>query len=531
MDLPQAFLQQMKELLGEEYPAFAKSYEEERLYGLRVNTSKISPEEFLKIAPFHLQRIPWIENGFYYSGTERPARDPYYYAGLYYLQEPSAMTPANVLPVEPGQRVLDLCAAPGGKSTELAVKLKGSGVLFSNDISNSRAKALLKNLELFGITNAVILSETPERIADRFPQYFDRILIDAPCSGEGMFRKDPAVIRSWLEHGNAFFVKLQKEITAQAVRMLAPGGMLLYSTCTFSPLEDEQIASWILSLDPELSIVRPEWYEGFDHGRPEWGDGNAQLKNCVRIWPHRMKGEGHFLALFRKAGSELDFTEERRTGFCPEDHRISSRPESTEKRRTDFRPEDHRVSSCPESQNMQSSREKSPVQAAGTRPVLSGNEKGRSSGIRREMSSGSGKNPSDRLPEEFRTFWESLNVPWDPSRIVLREDRIQLEPCGTEALSGLRVLRSGLLLGECRKMRFEPGQALAMALSPGQFENCVCFDHADPRVIRYLKGETIEADRDLKGLQLVCADGYPLGFAKASGTTLKNRYLAGWRWM
>ncbi|MGN0988524.1 MAG: SAM-dependent methyltransferase, partial [Otoolea sp.] len=184
----------MKILLGEEYEAYLDSFAEEPVYGLRVNTLKVTVEEFLRKAAdagWELQPVPWVSNGFYYPKEKRPARHPWYYSGLYYLQEPSAMTPASRLPIEPGDKVLDLCAAPGGKSTELAARLSGTGLLFSNDISNSRAKALLKNLELFGSGNICVSSEPPEKLAKAFPAFFDKILVDAPCSGEGMFRRDP----------------------------------------------------------------------------------------------------------------------------------------------------------------------------------------------------------------------------------------------------------------------------------------------------------------------------------------------------
>ena len=160
IQLPERFEEKMQCLLGSEFEEYIRCYEEPRYYGLRVNTRKISVEDFLKIAPFPLTPIPWIENGFYYDGEQvAPAKHPYYFAGLYYLQEPSAMTPANRLPVSPGERVLDVCAAPGGKATELGAKLMGEGVLVANDISSSRAKGLLKNLEVFGIGNMLVLSE------------------------------------------------------------------------------------------------------------------------------------------------------------------------------------------------------------------------------------------------------------------------------------------------------------------------------------------------------------------------------------
>ena len=182
MYLPEKFERKMQDILGDEYQEYVDCYEAPRYYGLRVNTKKISVEDFVRICPFEIRPIPWIENGFYYDGAQiSPAKHPYYAAGLYYLQEPSAMTPANRLPVEPGDRVLDVCAAPGGKATELGAKLQGQGVLVANDISSSRAKGLLKNIEMFGIGNVLVLSEEPGRLVEYFRGYFDKILIDAPC--------------------------------------------------------------------------------------------------------------------------------------------------------------------------------------------------------------------------------------------------------------------------------------------------------------------------------------------------------------
>ena len=215
------------------------------------------------------------------------------------------MTPANVLPVTPGDRVLDLCAAPGGKTTELGAKLGGQGVLVTNDISATRAKALVKNVGVFGIRNALVVSEEPQKLAQVFPGYFDKILIDAPCSGEGMFRREPVIMKNWEQYGTGYYADLQRQIVKEALKMLRPGGMLLYSTCTFSPEEDEGTVSYMLGLDPGLHVMPvTSWYDGFDHGHPEWVNGPEELKNCVRIWPHRMGGEGHFLALLVKDGAE-----------------------------------------------------------------------------------------------------------------------------------------------------------------------------------------------------------------------------------
>lgn len=211
------------------------------------------------------------------------------------------MTPANVLPVCENDRVLDLCAAPGGKSTELGAKLNGTGLLVSNDISASRAKALLKNIELFGIGNALVISEAPHKLKERFFEYFDKILIDAPCSGEGMFRKSASMITAWTDDKNESFAKLQREITGYAVDMLKPGGKLVYSTCTFSPMENEQTIEYMLSLDERLSLCEIDRREEFDEGHPEWGTtNNTDLKKCVRLWPHKLEGEGHFVCLVKK---------------------------------------------------------------------------------------------------------------------------------------------------------------------------------------------------------------------------------------
>ena len=237
----------------------------------------------MKICPFPINRVPWISNGYYYHDVQA-AKTPYYHAGLFYIQEPSAMISASLLPIEPGDKVLDLCAAPGGKSTELGAKLQGKGLLVSNDISNSRAKALLKTIGLFGIKNSLILSESPEKLEEYFPDYFDKILVDAPCSGEGMFRKTPAMVRDWQEKGVHHYYEIQKKIISSAAKMLKPGGYMLYSTCTFSPEENEGVISYLLDEFLEFSLVDaiPDdetsaklkiSYDGFEFGRPDWVNG------------------------------------------------------------------------------------------------------------------------------------------------------------------------------------------------------------------------------------------------------------------
>lgn len=457
MNLPDTYLATMKEMLKEDFDAYLESFNEKRLYGLRVNNLKISTEDFLKISPFKLKPIPWIENGFYYEEEDKPAKHPYYFAGLYYIQEPSAMTPANVLPVTPGDVVFDMCAAPGGKSTELAAKLSGEGLLVTNDISNSRTKALLKNVEVSGVANMCVLNEDPAKISDKFCEFFDKVLIDAPCSGEGMFRKDNKLIRAWEQSGPEVYAAIQKSIILHGADMLKPGGMMLYSTCTFSIKEDEESIRYLLKERPDMHLVDIKSYEGFAKGfelTPE--DTLNKMDKCVRIFPHKMKGEGHFVALLQKDNKD-DVSHSRYI--------------------------------------------KSPINA--------------------------------KIPEELKDFLSNVTMDIDPKYINIRDSRVYAVSKYMTEEKGLRIIRNGLLLGELKKNRFEPSQALAMALKKEQYNNCIDLKLSDERVIKYLKGETIDVEdyKDSKGWALVCVDGYPLGWGKSNGSQLKNKYLAGWRWM
>ena len=302
--LPEKFTLRMKELLGDEYEDFLNSYDEKSYAGLRMNTLKIMADEYLSMTHQNLSEISWCPTGFYYDGSREYSKNPLYHAGLYYIQEPSAMFPAQALPVEEGDFILDMCAAPGGKSTALAAKLKGTGLLVSNDISASRAKALLKNIEASGVRNSIVLTEDPKNLAGPFEGYFDKILIDAPCSGEGMFRKEPSMMRAWEKNGPDFFSKLQREIVDSGIRMLKAGGMMVYSTCTFSVEENEGTLKYILDNYPDMSVVPiGQEGEGLMPACPEWVEGPEEIRYARRLWPHHLKGEGHFTALLKK-GSE-----------------------------------------------------------------------------------------------------------------------------------------------------------------------------------------------------------------------------------
>ncbi|MBE6022258.1 MAG: NOL1/NOP2/sun family putative RNA methylase [Cellulosilyticum sp.] len=310
MKLPVAFEEKMKRLLNEEYEAYLASYDLPKYQGLRVNTLKLGLDEWDKINPFtSLKTVPWCKEGFYYDAHEKPAKHPYYFAGLYYIQEPSAMSPGAYLPIEPGDRILDMCAAPGGKSTQLAARMQQEGILVSNDISASRVKALLKNLENFGNRTSIVTSENSERLASKWPGYFDKILIDAPCSGEGMFRKNETAIKSWDTHGIEHCAHLQRIILEDAVTLLKPDGMILYSTCTFSPEENEGMIDEFLKKHPDFKVVPLEPVGGIQHGRPEFMDSNPELRGALRLWPHHLEGEGHFVCLLQRTGGEA--------GKCP----------------------------------------------------------------------------------------------------------------------------------------------------------------------------------------------------------------------
>jgi NOL1/NOP2/sun family putative RNA methylase len=237
--LPQLFLDRMKQMLEEEYPAFLNSYEDARYQALRINPSKTDTDRFTEETSFHLQPVPWEANGFYYEKEDQPGKHPYHEAGVYYIQEPSAMAPAAYLDAQPGEKVLDLCAAPGGKSTQIAAAMQGKGLLVSNEIHPARAKILSENIERMGIRNAMVTNESPQALASVFTEYFDRIMVDAPCSGEGMFRKNEQACDEWSPENVKTCAARQQEILSCAASMLRPGGRIVYSTCTFAPEENE----------------------------------------------------------------------------------------------------------------------------------------------------------------------------------------------------------------------------------------------------------------------------------------------------
>jgi len=309
---PKAFLDRMQSLLGDEFPQFLHSYADNAATGLRVNTLKLTSAEFLANCPFDLSPIPWCPSGFYVSGEAQPGKHPYHPAGLYYMQEPSAMLAAEALAPEPGERVIDLAAAPGGKSTHLAAMMQNQGLLVANEIHPRRVWELAENLERWGVTNGVITNETPERLADHFGPYFDKVLLDAPCSGEGMFRKSENARMDWTPSLVQSCAVRQSHILEQAAQLVRSGGLLLYSTCTFSPEENEGVIADFLDRLPNFRLERLAQYPGFAPGRPDWlqqqpvKEVQMTISHAFRLWPHRVHGEGHFIALLRRLDTGHD---------------------------------------------------------------------------------------------------------------------------------------------------------------------------------------------------------------------------------
>ncbi len=505
LPLPDAFLSRMEHLLGEDFAAFCSSYARVLTPSLRINRLRCDRTKARELVSFIGTEVAWQPAGFYYgetamSGEIRPGKHPLHEAGLYYIQEASAMLPASLCPPVPGERVLDLCAAPGGKATQLADALNGEGVLIANEIHRGRAAILSQNLERMGVRNAIVTSVSPDELAEHFPHYFHKIVVDAPCSGEGMFRREEDAVRMWSLENVALCAERQAGILDAAAEMLCPGGYLVYSTCTFAPEENEGAVMAFLRRHPDFAVipsVEPAVVEARDaglleRGHPEWVDDFEEytkeicesVKNTYRVLPHRANGEGHFAALLQKKDVQGDGSSPSFTG------------QSTKKRKAKKQPSGNRYA-MPEEAAVA-------LFAAFAQDVF-------------------GEMPS----------WFEQTVP------CLFGDRLYLVPraLGVESttdaravLEGLTVLRAGVCVGtviglDRGRGRLEPDHALAM-LAPGQPRGIfhVSYDEA----VAYLRGEMISAP-GIRGWHIVSFCGQPLGWGKASDGVMKNHYPKGLR--
>ena len=475
-ELPVKFLERLKEQLGDEFDDFLASYVRQPKRGIRINTLKTDSYDLKGQAPFDMEPVPWVKNGFFVSEDDDPAGHAFYRAGLYYIQEPSAMTPADRLPVSPHDKVLDLCAAPGGKATAIAAKLQNTGLLVANDASASRCRALLHNLELAGAGNIIVTNELPQELEKKFPAYFDKIMVDAPCSGEGMFRKEPEVINTWSPERVGYFAKQQRSILKSAVAMLKDGGFLMYSTCTFSPEEDEGSVSFVLEEYPEMELVEIEGYEGFSAGALEAGNSDERFRKTVRIWPHKMDGEGHFMALFRKKGVLSEENAEYESAGVKRADKKALRKKQKNILNNTFNAEEKRI---------------------------------------------------------FEDFLQRIDsyIGFSDKKDMFenKNGKVYLMPVKEKELPRLKFLRSGLYVGELKKNRFEPSQAFALSVYGAGYKNSISLEPDDARLGGYFRGESLtlsEEEQKLPdGIILVKAGKYALGFGKKTKGLLKSRYI------
>lgn len=459
MNLPIEFEKKMKAFLGNEWDDFLYSYDNNRFQALRFNTLKVQSQEermrilkTLKISSD--KKVSWADEAYYFDENVRPGKHPYHEMGLYYIQEPSAMSAAALLAPKPGMRVLDLCAAPGGKSTQLATYLGDSGLLVSNEINTQRSRILSQNIERMGIKNAIVTNEDSFVLASHFPGFFNAIQVDAPCSGEGMFRKLPEAIEQWSMENVAICAARQKEILDNAAVMLKPGGTIVYSTCTFSREENEDVIECFLERHPDFTLEEME-----------------------RFWPHKVDGEGHFVAkLVRRGCVDTDLKADRKT-----------------------------------KKNKNSKNRKNETKPALTKENM-------------------------KLLSEFldETISEDMAAWIKNSRLVMFGEQLYRLPDMEVDIKGLKVQRAGLHIGEFKKQRFEPSHSLALALKISEAKNVVKLTCDNPQTIGFFNGQSVmlsdeQAAECKKGWALVCVNGYPAGWGKVNGAQVKNHYPKGLR--
>lgn len=467
-NLPTDFISKYTRLLGDEAPAFFDTFDDQVQKAYRMNPLKAHP--IISDTPDH-GPVPYGQWG-HFGAVSGHSVD--HVTGVVYSQEPSAQFVGEVLQPQPGERVLDLAAAPGGKTTHLAAFMQQDGLLWANEIFMNRAKILSENIERMGVQNSIVSSHAPAELSAKLPQFFDKILLDAPCSGEGMFRKNSAAVAQWHQDFPQELADLQREILKEAMKMLRPGGQIVYSTCTFAPEEDEQIIAWLMQEYPEmtlLSIEKPTHTHVSD-GRPAWADHDytagqtsesitvdqIELAKTARLWPQVLQGEGHFVAKLQKSATAA-------------------------------------------------------LTDVNVKPLV--------------------PNPLSRAQEQIVTaFLSDTLVDFDLAgrTFTLFGDRLYLAPVETPDITGMKILRLGLELGTFKKNRFEPAHALALALPPKAFVQTYALDTAD--WAKFVHGDVIRPDVPLqKGWVVMTANGNGVGWGKFVDGQIKNFFPKGLRFV
>ena len=481
MNLPIEFEKKMKDFLGDEWEDFLYSYDNNRFQALRFNTLKVGKDKGIeqeiagimdKLGIPMDKKVTWADNAYYYDEDKRPGKHPYHEMGLYYIQEPSAMSAAALLAPKPGMRVLDLCAAPGGKSTQLSTYLGDRGLLVSNEINTQRSRILSQNIERMGIKNAIVTNEDSFTLAAHFPNFFHAIQVDAPCSGEGMFRKLPEAVNEWSLENVAICAARQKEILDNAAAMLKAGGTIVYSTCTFSREENEDVIEYFLNEHPDFTVEKME-----------------------RFWPHKQDGEGHFVAKLVRRGELLldeDAYPQEKSDVLSEDITGKRKPSGK----------------CAGKKNKRST-----VKEAG----------------------GISKDNMELLNDFLDMTLTDDMADWIRNgKLMMFGEQLYRLPDIQVDLKGLKVQRVGLHIGEFKKNRFEPSHSLALALKSNEAKNIVDLDIDDSQTAGFFNGQSVTLGEDQtqkckKGWTLVCVDGYSAGWGKVSGIQVKNHYPKGLR--
>lgn len=435
------FFERMKSLLGDEYDDLIDALKQPPYQAMHVNILK-DPDQTIP-QQWQLKKHPYVFNGYYFDKNVLPlGRMPYHDAGLYYIQEPSAMMVAELAEIKPGMRVIDLCAAPGGKTSKAAMMIGPDGLLIANDISSSRAKILSENVERLGLTNTIVTNTSPQKLADLLPGFFDLVILDAPCSGEGMFRKLDQAKTTWSTQKVIECSEIQKELIDCACRLLKDGGTMMYSTCTYEIEENEKQILDALKQLPFNLVPLPQ--------KPGFSPG-VGLEGVIRLYPHRFAGEGHFISRLEK--------------------RQLTPP-------TPFK----------------------------------------------QLKSNLSKQQMNLLTAFYQ---DNLNIPV-PDHLYASGDHLYAIPKPYLDLSGIRILRQGLYLGECKKNRFEPSHSLALALKPEEVKRVYPFTRDSTEIQHYLHGDTLEGQLG-NGFGVILVDGFPIGFVKEVNGILKNYYPKGLR--